>query len=244
VARRRAEDAVARRRFARVRGDPDRFPWLIGRAELPVADYPGQAEWVTGKRNNLALACDALDRTVLRPLELLSFWDRLGRPTERAGYAEAAALRGGVLVGEIGGSTCLVSTVLYEAGLRAGLVPHERHNHSVDTYGPSRYYGFGLDATVEYAYLDLRFASPYSHPVLLRAAAGERVTIEFWASAAPTEEVDLVVSPPTESSAADGSATIVVETTGRRRRPGGVVTDEPLGRSAYRLGSPPQSSDR
>ena len=75
-------------------------------------------------------------------------------------------VEGRIVIGE-GGSTCLLSTVLYNAGLLAGLDVVERHAHSTDVYGASRYYELGRDATILYGVLDLRFRNPYPFAVLL-----------------------------------------------------------------------------
>ena len=44
----------------------------------------------------------------------------------------------------------------------------ERHCHSVDSYGVSRYFELGRDAAIEYGYLDLRFLNNHQNAFLLR----------------------------------------------------------------------------
>jgi hypothetical protein len=136
--------------------------------ELPVGCYPGQGPWFEGKLRNLALALRAFDSVVIRPGETLSFWRCVGRPSRDAGYASAAAIRGGELVADIGGSICLVSTVMYNIGLVSGLTVTERYCHSVDTYGEGRYFELGRDAAVEYPYRDLRMRNDGAAAVLIR----------------------------------------------------------------------------
>ncbi len=52
-----------------------------------------------------------------------------------------------------GGGICQVSTTLYRAVLRAGIMPTERHNHSMTT----TYSGPSEDATVSWGSLDYQF---------------------------------------------------------------------------------------
>ena len=82
-----------------------------GAYELPFIDYPGQEQLAEAKRQNQRLLGDALDGTLLQPGETFSLWRLSGRPTAAAGYAPAAAIRSGVLTTDMGGSTCLLSTV-------------------------------------------------------------------------------------------------------------------------------------
>ena len=85
--------------------------------ELSFIDYPGQESVATAKRNNQRLLAEALDGAVLRPGETFSLWRLAGRPQSDEGYAPAAVIREHVLVTEMGGSTCLLSTVVYNAAI-------------------------------------------------------------------------------------------------------------------------------
>ena len=75
-----------------------------------------------------------------------------------------------VLGESVGGSICLVSTVLYNIALLAGFEIVERYCHSVDTYGAARYFELGRDAAVEFAYRDLRFRNPHSGAIVLNVS--------------------------------------------------------------------------
>ena len=122
----------------------------------------------------------ALHRVRVDPGQVLSLWRCAGRPSARRGYLPGVVLVDGrIVIGE-GGSTCLLSTVLYNAGLLAGLDVVERHAHSTDVYGASRYYELGRDATILYGVLDLRFRNPYPFAVLLDVAVDDaRVAAAF-----------------------------------------------------------------
>ena len=90
------------------------------------------------------------------------------------GYAAAAALKGGDLIQEVGGSICLLSTAVYNAALLSGMEIVEHWCHSIDSYGDARYFELGRDAAVEFGYRDLRFRNPYDQPVLVRVTVDPR----------------------------------------------------------------------
>ena len=180
--------------FALGRGERDAFPCAFEGYELPVIVYPGQERLAEGKRRNQRLMAEALDGARAEPGETFSLWRLAGRPSARRGYLAGAAIVNGRLTAEIGGATCLLSTVLYNAGLLAGLDVEERHAHSVDSYGEARYFEPGRDAAVEYGVLDLRFRNPHPFPVLLAIEADEaRVRAAFLAPARDLPRVAIAV---------------------------------------------------
>lgn len=182
------------------------YEHLVCAYERPLICYPGQQPAFEGKRHNMALALAAIDGTVIAPGETFSFWHSVGRPTERAGYRRAAALKRGVLTEDIGGALCLASTLLYNVALRGGMEIVERQCHSVDSYGPARYFELGRDAAVEYAYIDLRLRNHHAQPVCLRARIdGDAVVAELRTATAVAMTVEIAVDAPIF---ADGRITV------------------------------------
>jgi VanW like protein len=179
AARRRIADAVSGVRFCARSGDASDFAELIGTYTRPLICYPGQASRFAAKQHNIALALSRVDGIIVAPGETFSFWRCVGRPTLRAGFEAAAALKDGVLVEDVGGAICLSSTLLYNAGLLSGMAIDERWCHSVDSYGNARYFELGRDAAVEYPYRDLRLRNVWQVPLLLRASLiGDAVCAE------------------------------------------------------------------
>ena len=174
-----------------------------GAYELPFIDYPGQEGLARAKRHNQRLLGAALDGAVLAPGETFSLWALAGRPTAASGYSEAAAIKGGRLTTDMGGATCLLSTVLYNAALLAGLEIVERWAHSVDTYGDERYFELGRDCAIEYGYRDLRFRNGFAYPVVLSIdVSDERVRAAIGADRPRDFTVELAVSEPVRESPA------------------------------------------
>lgn len=202
------------------------FPNLVCRYERPILDYAGQTQFGAAKRHNLALIASKLTSTVIEPGETFSIWHLAGRPTERAGYMKAAGLHNRQVTGDVGGSTCLMSTVLYNVALLGAMDVTERHCHSIDLYGEDRYFELGRDASIEYGYLDLRFANPHTFPLLLTTQTTPNSVIGALYSPVPhgfTVEIEVdapVVSLPEEQFVVDRRLTDGVMTVVQESKPG------------------------
>jgi hypothetical protein len=133
----------------------------------------GLRERTPHQRHNAQLAARRLNGTVIMPGGTFSFNAVLGGWTASQGYLKAPVSYDGVLVDDYGGGVCETSTVVYNAGLLAGLIVIERHAH---TFAPS-YVPAGRDAAVAYSSIDLKLRNPYSVPVTLNVtASGEALT--------------------------------------------------------------------
>ncbi len=113
--------------------------------------------------SNIVKMADYINGSVIAPNEVWSFNDCSGERTEAGGWQLAKTLYGGVLVEEMGGGVCQVSTTVYNAFLLAELGVVERHAHSK----PSTYVPIGLDATVDYGVKDLKIINTLEDTVYL-----------------------------------------------------------------------------
>lgn len=96
------------------------------------------------RNNNIRVAMDRINGTVLKPGEVFSFNKVVGRRTIKNGFYEAPEMVYGDLVTGVGGGVCQPSSTLFEAALLAGLQITDRSTHSE----PVNYTDRGLDATV------------------------------------------------------------------------------------------------
>lgn len=112
---------------------------------------------VAGKIHNLRLAIRRLNGVEIPSEGIFSFWAQVGRAGRRRGYVEGRELRGGCLIPAIGGGLCQLSGALYAAALDAGFEIVERHAHTQAIPGAPA--GKGMDATIFWNYVDLRFRS-------------------------------------------------------------------------------------
>ena len=125
------------------------------------------------RNQNIRLAAEAIDGTVLKPGEEFSFNTATGNRTSEKGYQPAGAYKNGVLIEEPGGGVCQVSTTLYHAIIGSGFKTTERNAHS---YAPT-YVEFGQDAMVSfdgYAGPDLKFVNTGKAAVVIRASLSGR----------------------------------------------------------------------
>lgn len=201
--RRAFADRRKRLNFAATPPDQTGFDNLICEYRRPIVDYERQEQFGDAKRHNLGLFASQLNGAVIRPGETFSVWRHAGRPTEALGYVKAAGLRNRKLISDVGGSTCLLSTVLYNVALLGGLEIVERHCHSVDVYGEQRYFELGRDATIEYGYLDLRFRNRHAIPVMLTTGAGQHeVWSRLYSAQSHGFQVEIAVDNPVTLSPA------------------------------------------
>lgn len=127
-----------------------------------------------GRSANVELAAQKLNGLVLRPLQTVSFNDRVGARTVEAGFQQAPEIVGDELTVGIGGGTCQVSTTLFGASLFGGLKIVDRQSHS----RPSSYAKLGLDATVSYPKVDLKVMNPFNFPIIVHAFIPEPGTLK------------------------------------------------------------------
>ena len=129
--------------------------------------FTASSEYVNnpGRTENLRLACEAIDGTILNPGEVFSFNGIVGERTADKGYQAATVYNGGQSVQELGGGVCQVASTIYYATLHLDLeqVHREPHQYAV-TYVP-----YGMDATVYWGSIDYQFKNTLSHPLKIEA---------------------------------------------------------------------------
>jgi len=107
------------------------------------------------KLHNIQLAAKRINRHVLEPNQIFSFFKVVGNPNRN--FKKSRTIVKGELIEESGGGICQVSGILYQISLMSGLEILERHNHSVDIYtDETRFAPLGCDAAIVYGYKDLR----------------------------------------------------------------------------------------
>ena len=106
------------------------------------------------RQNNIGITCRTLSTKEVRPGEIFSFCDTVGKATHAKGYEEADIYVDGKKEQGRGGGNCQVSTTLYNAVLQVPeLEVVERHQHS----GHVPYVQNGKDAAVAYGAYDFKF---------------------------------------------------------------------------------------
>ncbi|PFA67780.1 hypothetical protein CN378_09670 [Bacillus sp. AFS015802] len=131
------------------------------------------------RTQNIALATEKINNTVVFPGEVFSFNGVVGKRTKEKGYKKAPVIVKGELSEDIGGGICQVSSTLYNAVDQAGVAILERYHHSKRVpYVPE-----GRDATVSWYGPDFTFKNAYNQPLLIRAKiAGGQVIVTIYSS--------------------------------------------------------------
>ena len=115
------------------------------------------------RNENLRVACEKINGTVLQPGDIFDMNEALGPQTYENGYRAAGVIENGKIVSALGGGVCQVTTTIYNAAILAELEIVERYNHSLMV----GYVPIGLDAAVAGTYKNLRFKNDTDHPVYI-----------------------------------------------------------------------------
>lgn len=140
--------------------------------DLGLEAFPDQlatySTWYIGSNNryqNLVVAANKINGTVIMPGETFSYNSTVGERTIAAGFREATVFENNQAVSGLGGGICQVSTTLYNAVLYSNLDVVERTNHMF----LSTYFTGGRDATVAWGSLDFKFKNNRNYPIKIVA---------------------------------------------------------------------------
>ena len=123
------------------------------------------------RNNNLRLAAEKLNGTIVNPGETFSYNQTIGQRTIAAGYKEAKAYANGKVVLDVGGGICQLSSTLYNSALLTNLEIVERRSH----YFKTSYLPAGRDATVSWGTVDFKFKNNREYPIKINAVAQDGV---------------------------------------------------------------------
>ena len=123
------------------------------------------------RQNNMRITCDSLTNTEIKPEEIFSFCNTVGKATAEAGYKEAEIFdKNGNIKKGYGGGNCQVSSTLYNVVLQIpGLKVLERHEHSRKV----SYVESGKDAAVAYGSIDFRFKNENNYDIKIYSESTE-----------------------------------------------------------------------
>ena len=141
-----------------------------------LSTFTAKSSSNSGRKNNLKLACKAVNGVILNPGETFDYNTALGKRTTAAGYKAANAYVNGETVQTVGGGICQVSSTIYYCALMADLEIVTRKNHSY----PSTYIPLGMDATVSWGGPEFRFRNNTQYPIKIVASAnGGNTTVSI-----------------------------------------------------------------
>lgn len=126
---------------------------------------------IPNRIHNVKLAASKVSGILVKPGEEFSFDKYLGDVSKATGYATAYVITNGKTVLGDGGGVCQVSTTLFRALLNAGLPITERHAHAYRVGYYEEDSPPGIDATVFYPSVDLKFVNDTGNYILIQSVA-------------------------------------------------------------------------
>ena len=143
----------------------------------------------SNRKYNIRFGAEKINGTVLKPGEVFSANQTLGKRTKANGWKSAGAYEGGEVVQQAGGGVCQLSSTLYNAVLMADLKIVERRNHSM----PVHYVDKGRDATINSVgnEIDFKFENDTDGDIIIIAfTSGNTLTMQIYGLPMDTEEYD------------------------------------------------------
>ena len=130
-----------------------------------------------GRTENLRVAADKVNGTLLMPGDVFSLDKVLGPRTEANGYKAAKVIVNNELVDGIAGGVCQIASTIYNTSLLADMEIVERKPHSlISAYIPP-----GRDATIAENLIDFKFKNNYETPVYIEAKLlNNKVYVAFY----------------------------------------------------------------
>lgn len=131
----------------------------ISEITYPIINYDSgyDIKFQYNKMFNLSLVQASLDGLLIRPNETFSFNLATRYADKKQKYKEGLTIKNNQMSTAIGGGLCQMSNNLYEAVLHSPLSIVERVAHRTDYFKPDDNQTFGLDATVNSGWIDLKF---------------------------------------------------------------------------------------
>lgn len=201
-----------------------------------------------GRIHNVRSTAASLQDVLLKPGEVFDYAPYIEQTEKKFGFKEAPVIVNGKLVPGIGGGICQVSSTLYNAVLRAGLIIVERRNHTL----PVSYVPLGQDATFASGHINFKFRNSTNHAMLIRTESDHRsITVKLFGQTPPefTYEVEsktvetleppvkYVLNPSLKTGKLEtifkGKPGYIVETYRFKKKAGSVISQERVSRDTY-----------
>lgn len=111
------------------------------------------------KAINLSIATPKVSHILIKPNEVFSFWELVGKCKSKDGYKEGLTIKNGQASQAIGGGMCQFTNLIHWLVLHTDLEIIEHHHHDgIDLFPDfGRQIPFGTGTSIFFNYLDYRF---------------------------------------------------------------------------------------
>lgn len=118
------------------------------------------------KVHNVRLAASTINKVILMPNEIFSFWQCVRKAKKLGKYKDGLSLLNGELVHVYGGGLCQISNLLFWCFVHSPLTLVERHTHYIKAFpNPPSDIPEGMDATISEGWKDLKARNDTEHPI-------------------------------------------------------------------------------
>lgn len=111
------------------------------------------------KATNLNIAAPKINKILIKPGEIFSFWKLVGKYSKSKGYKDGLTIENGKATSGIGGGMCQFTNLLHWMILHSSLdIVEHHHHHEWDLFPDfNRAIPFGTGTSIVYNYLDYQF---------------------------------------------------------------------------------------
>jgi vancomycin resistance protein YoaR len=144
-----------------------------------VSTFTQEFPYAAYRVTNIGVAARNMNGTVLEPGETFSLNGVVGERLPENGFVKGYIIVGNRLVEDYGGAVSTITTATWHAAFFAGMTRVEQRAHGfwIPRYLP------GLEATVSWGNLDLRFRNDTPYGVLVTASVTDTsVTVTLWST--------------------------------------------------------------
>lgn len=148
------------------------------------------------KAINLTIASPKVNKILIKPNEVFSFWKLVGSTDQSKGYKEGLTISNGKATQGIGGGMCQFTNLIHWMILHSSMTIVEHHHHdSYDLFPDfNRKIPFGTGTSIVYNYLDYRFKNTTDRTYqLIVYTTDEYLCGELRCSEIQPEKVHIVV---------------------------------------------------
>ena len=117
--------------------------------------------------HNIVTGTNKINGLIIKPGQIFSFNEFLGEISSRTGFMAAFVIKNGKTVLDDGGGICQVSTTMFRTALNSGLPITERTAHAYRVGYYEQDAKPGLDATIYFPSVDLKFKNDYDSALLI-----------------------------------------------------------------------------
>lgn len=150
---------------------------LLGRG---ISNFSGS---IPNRIYNINLTAQKINGVLIPPGETFSFVNTVGDISAATGFKQAYVIKSGRTVLDDGGGVCQDSTTLFRAVLNAGLPVVDRTGHAYRVGYYEQGFPPGLDATVFYPSVDLKFKNDTPGHILIQAyTVGVTLYVDLYGS--------------------------------------------------------------